>query len=260
MARCGCSTGGCNCALQLPANSGLTLSGTGQPVDPWVLDTRAIFLGTFVSTTPGAANFNPTASFPGAKWLRVRVIGGGGGGAGATATVGNAVVRGGGSGGNYAEGSFLVASLPVSIPIVVGAGGTGGVAANGAGVDGTASRFNTPALIATGGRGAAASDAVTAGAMVSVGATPLGGSAGPIIAQGQPGFRGIQITTAVQNGGGGGAAAGGLGTGGLGGRNNAAGSNGGPYGGGGGGASSSGTTANAGGDGGVGAVIIEVFR
>ena len=107
------------------------------------------------SLTPGfsrIATFTTSASFQvpnGVSLVRVRLCGGGGGGGAGTPTLGG----GGGGAGGYAEGIVPVTPSQL-VPIVVGQGGTAGVASGSpAGAGGTSS-FGT-LISATGGSGGA---------------------------------------------------------------------------------------------------------
>jgi hypothetical protein len=73
------------------------------------------------------------ATYPWLRAIKVKVQGGGGGASGAVATgAGQVSGGGGGGGGGYAE-KFItdIAGLSSSVTVTVGAGGPGGVAANG---------------------------------------------------------------------------------------------------------------------------------
>ncbi|AMD42773.1 hypothetical protein SEA_XKCD426_32 [Streptomyces phage Xkcd426] len=247
-----------NSSLQVTAGSGLTLSGAGTAASPWLLGTDNIFsrglLGTVVHSSTTPLSFN-IGSYANAKFVHVRAVGGGGGGAGATAGAGVGIARPGGTGGNYAESWIPVASVPASVTVTSGAGGTGGVAANGAGGNGEDSSFGT-LLVATGGRGAGASTTPVAGAVITPGTVPPPLGTGDITFFGGSGEPGIQLAAGTGTGGLGGDSA--FGSGDLGGVNSQAGSGGNQYGGGGGGACSF-NNAVTGGGGARGVVIIEVW-
>jgi hypothetical protein len=98
------------------------------------------------------------ADYPYLSAIRVKVQAGGGGGGGAEGTIsGNATSTskgGNGGGAGYAEAFVLASSLSDSETVTVGAGGTGG-AANSAGGAGGSSSFGTVCAADGGGAGVA---------------------------------------------------------------------------------------------------------
>jgi hypothetical protein len=106
--------------------------------------------------------------YPWLRAIRVKCQGAGGGGAGAGV---NNRGGGGGAGGNYAE-SFItnIAGLASSVTVTRGAGGAGGGAGSNNGTTGGASSFGT-AVIANGGGGADNSAAGGAGGSTSASGT-----------------------------------------------------------------------------------------
>ena len=251
-------------ALTVDPGEGLTITGTGTLADPWSIGTVSGFFSRgFQSMQVYTANNNfVKAAFPLARFIRVRCVGGGGGGAGATSGAGVGVPRGGGSGGSYAESWLDVSALAASVPITVGAAGAAGAAANGAGGNGGNSSFGA-LVIGTGGVGSDAAIASAGGFRVAKGA-PVGvASTGQVTAYGQPGETGNQASPGNGQGGNGGAAGGGMGAGGRGGTvigaTGEVGEAASLYGGGGGGAIAGNTSAFAGGAGAAGVVIVEIF-
>jgi hypothetical protein len=86
----------------------------------------------------------------GSSALRIRLVGAGGGGGGANITsAGFTSVAGGGQAGAYTEATIRTEDLTYPVSIVIGAGGNGGLAANGTG--GTASTFGATIMTAPGG-------------------------------------------------------------------------------------------------------------
>jgi len=99
----------------------------------------------------------------GAKMLLVECVGGGGGGGGATGTASLYAAGGGGAGGNYAF-KKVIGALKASYTIAIGGAGAGGAAANGAGVAGGSTTFDSPSICtATGGNGAGTTSQSSAG-------------------------------------------------------------------------------------------------
>lgn len=112
------------------------------------------------------------ANYPGLKAVRVRLAGGGGaGGAGISTGASQGAAGGGGGGGQTVEAIIPVASLPASVSVTVGAGGTA-PAGNGA-----ASTFDT-LLTANAGQGGSnlAAPVVNGSAAGGAGGTGSGGS------------------------------------------------------------------------------------
>lgn len=87
--------------------------------------------------------------YPWLERVKARVWGGGGGGGGATLTGAGSISGGGGGGGGaYAEGFIHESDLSSSETVTVGAGGSGGTAANGS--DGGTSSFGSHAVADSG--------------------------------------------------------------------------------------------------------------
>lgn len=242
------------------------------------IDAGFRFIGRRIYSPPGNYTFAKADPFGDGslgdltvRALRVICVGGGGaGGGGASTGAGQASVAAGGSSGSYAESIFTdLTALPASVPVVVGAGGTGVSGATGN--DGTESSFSGVGALAffvrgRAGRGGARTTAAS-GLLVTQGTLrSLDTSNGQIRVEGGV-SEGALFDTAVIGptsnllGGTGGSNP--LGTGGRG-LTNAQGRTFGEargFGGGGGGVSitSSNTSAVAGIDGGDGVVIVEVF-
>lgn len=310
MARCNCAGNlgtGCNCVIT--AGDNITVTGTGQGLDPYVItgivnqdDIRAALSagpgieydpatgvigaalstepdntlvigpddGLYVPATPGGGGaigmlvytgpgLFTKASYPGARWLRIRAIGGGGGGAGATSAAAQALARGGGSGGNYAESWVDVATIPANVGVLVGTGGTGGAAANGAGGSGGDTSFSTYVVATGGGGGSNAANSATSGH--AGGGIPLAGGTGQILSGGERGEWGFWTSATFGRAGRGGTGGAGWGAGGRGGVSSSlfTGLPGEAPGGGGGGSVSLNGNAVAGADGADGALFVEIF-
>lgn len=199
------------------------------------------------------------ANYPGARAVRVRMVGGGGGGGGSQATdSGESSVGGGGGGGAYAESLLNIADLAASETVTVGSRGT--VSNASAGGKGGDSSFGTH-VVAEGGdgggvvslAGSSAIDGAVGGQRVS--------STGQITSSGGPGgvpSRDVSTPGSSFSGAGGGSAFG-AGAIGLGTRANGAIVGRDPGGGGGGSKSSGVDSARPGGEGGRGLVIVEVL-
>jgi hypothetical protein len=216
--------------------------------------------------TPSIAIYTSNATWtnpPTCVAIRVRMAGGGGAGGGAPVTAAGQVSGGSGGGaGSYSEAWFNAITLPATVAVTVGTGGTGNLGANGD--PGTTSSFGA-FLTAPGGGGgttAAATTGVTAVTPGPGGGTGgvSGASGGVIRIGGGTGERAFIYGTA-----GVGVTAGGgynpLGAGATQANLNGAGAAGGVGGGGGAGTVNlaSQATARTGGNGGVGLVIIEQF-
>jgi hypothetical protein len=138
------------------------------------------------------------ATYPWLRAIRVKVQGAGGGGGGSAATgAGQAAVGGSGGGGAYAE-SFItnIAGLSASETVTVGAGGAGGAAGANAGSAGGASSFG--ALVSAnggnpGGSGVAISPPARNGSEGAGGTT----ATGDLIIAGGRAARGIAEATNV---------------------------------------------------------------
>jgi hypothetical protein len=91
----------------------------------------------------------------GARRVKVMLMAGGGGGGGAAATsAGEGAQGAGGGGGGWASKIFDASTLGATVPVTVGAGGTGGTTAGGSGGTGGTSSFGSPVLLsASGGLG-----------------------------------------------------------------------------------------------------------
>jgi len=207
------------------------------------------------------------ATYPWLRAMRVRVQGGGGAGGGAqTASTGNASAGSGGGAGAYAE-SFItnIAALSSSISVTAGRGGGGVVANNGE--SGGNSSFGS-LVSANGGAGGLMMVSSTTFPRIEAGGVASAGGVGDIIIAGTQGghaFCGAAGGVRSGNGGHGGNAV--LGSGGQGPRAGGNGSSPGAggadangFGGGGGGSYCFPTqTQRAGGNGGPGIVIVELY-
>jgi len=96
------------------------------------------------------------ATYPWLRAVRIRLVGGGGGGGGCEGTINGdstSVAKGGNGGGSgYAEAFVLESSLSSSETVTVGAGGSGGSSGNNAGSNGGTSSFGSH-CVAGGGDG-----------------------------------------------------------------------------------------------------------
>jgi hypothetical protein len=127
------------------------------------------------------------ATYPWLRAIRVKCQAGGGGGGGCPLTgASETSAGGGGSGGSYSE-SFItdISGLSSSESITVGAGGTGGVAGNNAGVSGGNTSFG--ALVLANGGVAGASGVASSNAGRSGGLSATGVSAGDLVIIGNDG-------------------------------------------------------------------------
>lgn len=126
-------------------------------------------------------------SYAGLRAVRVICVGGGGGSGGCAATAaGEGATSGGGAGGTYSETWILAASLAATETITIGAGGTAGSAGNNSGGVGGTTSFGT-LCIANGGTlstGAANTSTTTGG---SGGVAVTTGAVGDLIIIGQDG-------------------------------------------------------------------------
>ena len=196
------------------------------------------------------------ASYPWAKNIRVRAIGGGGGSGGAAATTGSEVSGGGGGGGGaYAEAHAAVSALAASVTVTVGTGGA-------AEADGGDSSFGS--IVAAGGGSAGTAGTVQPTAITAVfGAPGAGGvaTAGDVQMNGGDAAAGFALAVNRLYGSDGGAGAlSGIQSRSVAGGGGAAGSGGNLYGGGASGSSTGGAqSARAGAVGAAGIVIVELF-
>ncbi|HSX05827.1 MAG TPA: hypothetical protein VLF69_05130 [Candidatus Saccharimonadales bacterium] len=112
----------------------------------------------------------------GARWCRIRLVGGGGAGGGAGAASASQWSFGdGGGGGEYGEGIFSASSLSSSETITVGTGGTGGT---GAGGTGNTSSMGSHITAIGGGGGGVRTTTATVGNYSSSSTSRLGGTGG----------------------------------------------------------------------------------
>ncbi|MDX2917285.1 hypothetical protein [Streptomyces sp. NE06-03C] len=229
----------------------MTINGAGELcLQPGMMGLREIVYFRTVGTTPFLK-----ATYPWAVRARVRVQAGGGGSGGADSAAGGSIPRPGGSGGGYSESLLLMSALAASTPVTVGAGGAAGVGNNDGG-NGGPSSFGT-LVTAIGGNGGAANTLsgntnVTANA--TVGPPP---GTGQLALSGSPGGGAIRISASQGLAGAGGDSQ--LGTGGYGRSTTGPGGGTRGYGGGAGGAFSYNGPNEAGGVGGPGIVIVELY-
>jgi hypothetical protein len=119
------------------------------------------------------------ASYPWLRAIRVKTVGAGGGGGSAAATNGSQYCIGGpGGGGGYAE-SFItdIAGLSSSETVTVGSGGAGGASGTNAGSTGGTSSFGS-LVSATGGGGGYVPSLTATSVTVGVRLTSPGGGGG----------------------------------------------------------------------------------
>lgn len=202
------------------------------------------------------------ATYPTAKFVRVKVQAGGGSGGGAgTSAVGESSYGCGGSAGGVAEKLLLISALGTSETVTVGNGGA--AAGNAQGNDGQNSSFGSLCVASKGLGGDRSTSTATESAIKG----PNGGvgTVGDLLIRGGQGGQGLRVGPTAAIGGDGGSSPW-LGGGGLGkvatnspgsGAGTAAYANTGS--GGGGGASSNGGTSNAGGAGAAGKVVVEIY-
>ena len=178
-------------------------------------------------TTPGANTYTKPE---GVKYIVVEVVGGGGGGGGTTTAYRTA---GGGGGGGYSKKLIVSSSIPKTIALTVGAGGTAGVDTGGTGGTGGTSSFgSTPLIQATGGVGGTDFAATSGGGAGGI------GTLGDLNIKGGGGGTTLASTDVVSGGGIGGSSFYGGGAPSLNASTHRTGADGGVYGGGGGGATS----------------------
>ncbi|MFJ4702793.1 hypothetical protein ACIP5N_32035 [Streptomyces sp. NPDC088768] len=204
--------------------------------------------------TPGNHQFRP-GDYPWLARVRVRVQAGGGGSAGADADASQTIARPGGAGGGYSEALIALADLGTTESVVVGAGGTAG-GANASGGPGGTSSFGG-FVVANGGDGG------TANMDSGVAITTSSGVAGPLAGTGEVnmggGASGVALRLSGTNGYAGFGGDSFMGTGGLGRSTAGPGTSTRGYGAGAGGALSLNGSAEAGGTGGNGIVIVELY-
>ena len=136
MALCGSQ----NCACAFTSSGSITVTGSGNPGDPYVLSgsvTQAPVVTPYLTSTTWAKP-------DGLLYIDVEVqaAGGGTGGVALTAANQNAISPGGGGGG-YSRKIIAATDLGATEPVVVGAGGGGGAAGNNPGGNGGTSSFGT---------------------------------------------------------------------------------------------------------------------
>ncbi|MDF1596939.1 MAG: hypothetical protein P1T08_12745 [Acidimicrobiia bacterium] len=151
------------------------------------------------------------ADYPWLKKVRVRVQGGGGAGGGAAITAaGQFAAGGGGGGGGYADTATAASALSASETVTVGAGGVGSAGATGGA--GGASSFGTLAIASGGGGGSSGPSLV--GPAATLGGAGGQGSAGDFqTAGGGGGFSVFGFSQLLKSGIGGSSLLGDTGTG-----------------------------------------------
>lgn len=133
------------------------------------------------------------ASYPWARYARVRVVGGGGGGGGGEAPgAGEISCGGGGGGGGYAESLLTVSALGTSETVTVGSGGSGGAAGVNDGSSGGTSSFGS-LVVATGGGGGGGSTADSPNNAFGDSGAQGSGTAGDILLVGMEGDQGVGL-------------------------------------------------------------------
>jgi hypothetical protein len=186
-------------ALAIPVGDAVVpagLNGFMSAADKAKINTISAGIGASIDRrwdTAGTASWLKNANIVA---LEVWVQAGGGGGGGASAGLGQTSVGAGGAGGGGVYKFYDKAALALldpdllGIPIVVGAGGIGGVIAGGAGANGSVSSFGT--LSASGGQGGNTSGASALDAAVA-GAQPGEGTGGDDNIRGGPGHLAIKF-------------------------------------------------------------------
>lgn len=156
------------------SNAAVTVTGTGQPGDPWVvqMDIDGGSASQTIFTSSGSWQKPPTGTI-----AHVVVIGGGGGG-GASAVNGGRG-GGGGTGGAMSTGWFALEDLPDEVNLQVGTGGAGATPGGSTrGANGIVSYFGD-FLRASGGSGGDETLSSPNPAVVAPGGTaPEGGPGG----------------------------------------------------------------------------------
>lgn len=147
------------------------------------------YLATVVYTANGTFT---KGSYSGFRALRVRGIGGGGQCGGIALTgVGQGNEGGAGGGAGYAESFLTDASVPSSVAVTIGAGGSSG-AAGANGQDGGTTTFGALLSITGGGGGIAM--AATSGNLVAGGGVSGAGAGGNLVnLTGSPGMSGVCV-------------------------------------------------------------------
>ena len=245
----------------LQAKVGADSSAVTTSID-YQLNTGYRYHSTVYFTSSGSFT---KASYPWLRAIRVKMVGGGGGGGGSANTgAGEMSVGGGGAGGCYAE-SFItnIAGLSASETVTVGAAGVGVTGANG--TDGGTSSFGSLVSAVGGNNG----NLGTAGApLVAYGAGGTGGgtATGDLRISGMTGLYGFALTLnsrALTGGGGDSHLGAGVRPSMRSGQSSGNNANSDDYGGGGGGAANADENqaagAQAGGNGGPGIVIVELY-
>jgi hypothetical protein len=161
------------------------------------------FLQRVAYDAPGSYGFLK-ASYPSLRLIVVHLLGAGGGGGGcATTSAGQAAIGGGGGGGAYV--AFIatdVANVPSSAAVEVGAGGAGGLAGVNTGGAGGLSSFqytSVATVTAAGGNGGMGSAAFTPPGGVSALGGNRGngsniGSASALVSHGDAGSEGLALS------------------------------------------------------------------
>lgn len=242
----------------LTQNNTLTYSGIdGSLVDFGAGGTVSYVSNAFSSIVTqvfaSSGTYTPTANM---KYCVIEVIGAGGGGGGVTGAAGQSATASGGGAGGYARESFDAATIGVSQAVIIGAGGAGGVAGNNPGAAGGSTSVGA-LLSATGGAGGLGGAVSVVSASGGTPGTGGAGAGGNVNTVGQPGSRGIKITTTVSNSGAGGSSV--YGSGGVSVANSTDGAAAGNYGSGGSGAASVAAPARPGGAGSSGLVIVTEY-
>lgn len=239
-------------ANTLKTDDNLVVAGSFTPSVGYLYKQTVFFVanGTFTK-----------ASYTGLRAVRVRCQAGGNGGGGAAATAASQTSGGsGGQAGGYAESFILAASLAANETVTVGAGGAGVSGASGA--EGADTSFGSLVVADHGDTGSVGLVAGTAGTAGWVrGGQDLQFNTGDLIISGSGGGSGGRLGTSGAAGGTGGNSPLGAGGGGAGiTTGSAAGQNAINWGGGGGGAANGpSNSARAGGNGGNGIVIVDIY-